>query len=316
MCEIEAVKRGTVLVVDADLASREVVERTLLASGWTVLCAATGDEALALATRGILPDVVVLDARIPEVAGQVACRALRGAAATGDVPIVFLTERTHTSEQADGLDVGVIDYVTRPLDQRELRARVAAAARLKHLQDELREQARTDPLTRLWSRAYLLERLEEELARANRRKRPLSCAVITVDQFKWVREHLGAQAADETLVTVGNALRSARRESDFMGRMDGAEFAVIFAEATETDAVRAAGRMRTATARIQPDPHEERAHLTVSVGVACKARSEVVCGNELLRAAGEAMRAAVLAGRNRVEVAAGPLAITKRRRCV
>ena len=127
---------GTVLVVDDSELMRRLLERLLVAEGHVVLTAADGDEAVEMA-RLATPDVVLMDVRMPRRGGFDACRTLKSLAATRLVPIVLMTGSAERQDRIHAIEAGADDFLTKPVDEAELRARMSSLIRLKRYTDEL-----------------------------------------------------------------------------------------------------------------------------------------------------------------------------------
>lgn len=117
-----------VLVVEDERAQREVLAYNLRAEGFTVVTAASGDDAL-LVVQETLPDLIVLDWMLPEVSGIEICRQLKLGAATSKIPIIMLSARSEDSDKVRGLETGADDYITKPYSVAELLARVRTQLR-------------------------------------------------------------------------------------------------------------------------------------------------------------------------------------------
>jgi PleD family two-component response regulator len=134
------------------------------------------------------PDLVLLDVDMPGVTGFEVCKQLKANPKTAMIPVIFLSGKLDQATKVEGLDLGAVDYVTKPFDPVELRARVRSALRIKHLQDQLIALARIDELTGLWNRAYLDSRLDQEIASSRRSGSPLSLIMLDADHFKRVND--------------------------------------------------------------------------------------------------------------------------------
>ena len=118
--------------------------------------------------RALRPDLILLDVDMPDLSGFAVCRALKSDPATSGIPVIFLTGTTETVAKVQGFDLGAIDYVTKPFDPAELRARVRAALRTKRYVELLAWRAEIDALTGLHNRAHMDRRLAESVAAVTR----------------------------------------------------------------------------------------------------------------------------------------------------
>ena len=179
-----------VLMIDNAKMMHGVVKARLTADGMEFHSAFDGVEGLLLA-QTIRPDVILLDVEMPSPNGFEVCRCLKDDPTLSNIPVIFLTGVSSTDEKVRGLNLGAIDYVTKPFDAAELQARVRASLRNKELLDLLSKKAMIDGLTGLWNRSYLNQRLKEELAYVKRHKRPLACIMLDVDHFKSINDSHG-----------------------------------------------------------------------------------------------------------------------------
>lgn len=257
----------TVLVIDDSVDAHELVEFLLAGEGFEIRQAMSGDEGLAAAVREP-PDLILLDVDMPAPNGFDVCRALKGHAATQAVPIVFLTGASATAEKIRGLDMGAIDYVTKPFDPAELRARVLSALRTKFMMDLLSQRAMIDGLTGLWNRSYFDHRLRTEAMVAERTGEPLACVMLDVDHFKAVNDAHGHPGGDHVLRAIAAAVTRAARKQDVVARAGGEEFAVLMPGVSVTGAAMLAERLRGEVENSPVTYREAVVNVTCSFGVA------------------------------------------------
>src|SRR5215211_8678511 len=129
-----------ILIVDDNATNRDIIASRLKAHGYALAQAADGEEALA-AVASIDPDLILLDVLMPKIDGIEVCRRLKGASDAPFIPIILITARSGTQDVIAGLDAGADEYLTKPIDQGALVARVRSALRLKQLNDQVRDQA-------------------------------------------------------------------------------------------------------------------------------------------------------------------------------
>ena len=195
-----------------------------------------------------------------------------------------------------GLNIGAVDFVTKPFDAFELRARVNAALRTKHMQDLLIKHAKIDPLTGLRNRRALDERLAQEWSRLLRHGGRLSVIMADLDHFKRINDQFGHPAGDEVLRQVARLLAEGCRESDTHARYGGEEFVVVAPETTAQAAADFAERLRTSLCARPLEVHGKAVEVTASFGVADN--EGLKTPEELIQAADEALYRAKSAGRN------------------
>jgi diguanylate cyclase (GGDEF)-like protein len=293
------------LIADDDLVSRRLLERTLVALGHEVVSVGDG---LAAVTALLAPDgprIAILDWMMPGATGLEVCRLVRKQAGPY-VYILLLTARDRREDIVTGLDAGADDFLTKPFDALELRARLRPGKRVIDLEDGLirtkeayRELAIRDSLTGLWNRRMILDQLGSELHRAEREGKALGVAIADLDHFKRVNDTLGHAAGDAVLREVAERMRSAVRDCDSVGRYGGEEFLLVLPGCDGPAGLQVAERVRLRVARTPVQAGDEAVPITVSLGLAFSRRADVE-PEALIQAADEALYRAKAAGRNRV----------------
>jgi diguanylate cyclase (GGDEF)-like protein len=257
-----ATERPLVLIVDDDPDLRALA-RLQLSEGFDVLQASNGRECVELAASHA-PDVILLDMMMPGMDGGQVLTALSADQSTQDIPVIFLSALDQTEDRVRGLDGGAVDWITKPVDSRELVARVGAAARTRARQQELATVFTGDGLTGLRDRKAFEARLVEEIARSRRSTSPLSVVLIDVDHLDHINENASRAAGDELLRTVASLLRSNLRSSDAIYRYDGDEFAAVLPDTDVSAAFLAAERCRQEVAVLDG----VYGHASLSIGIA------------------------------------------------
>jgi len=298
-----------ILVAEDEPVSRHRLQMALASWGYDVTSVPDGEEALRAMGRIDQPSIAILDWSMPKVDGLRVCRTIREAISDRYVYVILLTAHDGDNEVIEGFDAGADDYITKPFDMRELRARVRSGARIIQLQqqliatrEQLREKATHDPLTGLLTRGAFLEFYDRELLKARRTETPLSLIMADLDHFKQINDCHGHLAGDDVLREAARRLAATFRRSDAVGRYGGEEFVALAASCGMNDALALAERFRQS---ITAKPFETSAGpvvVTTSVGVA--SASGASDPGQLLKAADEALYRAKAAGRNRVESAA------------
>lgn len=297
------------LVVDDWDLGAEQVQHALSHDG--VLAARARSEAEARALVSSVPfDLIVLSLSLNQDDALRLASRLRAEEATRETPLLLIAEPEQKQLLLRGFDLGANDYVLRPMDENELRARARNQIRRKIFQDQLRadlgqalEMALTDPLTGLYNRRYLLRHLQGLLA-PGASAGGVAALMIDIDRFKEINDRWGHPAGDAALRTVALSLRGNVRVFDSVARFGGEEFVVVMPATTAEDAVSAADRLRASIGALTWAPAPGVVHpLSVSIGVAA-ASPGAIPPEELLSRADAALYAAKRAGRNRVELAA------------
>lgn len=291
-----------VLIIDDSPSALAIAEARLADEDVTVLCADEGRAGLILASQE-RPDLILLDVDMPGMSGFDVCRRLKLDVDLRMIPVIFLSGSGDGDSKIRGLDLGAVDYVTKPFDTFELCARVRSALRTKRLQDMLSENAHIDPLTGLANRRALMERLESEWARVQRYDSALSFIMADIDHFKQINDRYGHSAGDRLLQQVSRTIAAQCRQNDLPTRYGGEEFAIIVPDEDADLAATLAERCRCAVAAVPVPADKKRLQITASFGVADTLSAESIEG--LIQAADEALYAGKRSGRNIVCIAAG-----------
>lgn len=289
-----------VLIVDDSPVAVTIAKAHLVKEELEVCCTHSATDGLAAAQRE-KPDLILLDIDMPDMSGFEVCQAIKAVPDLAMIPIIFLTGSDNRQDRIKGLDLGAVDYVTKPFDAFELRARVRAALRTKRLQDLLVKRSLIDPLTELANRAGLTHRLGREWARRERYGGDLSLVMCDLDHFKQINDQHGHQVGDKVLYQVAQLMSEQCRESDLAARYGGEEFAIVVPEVAAVQTVNLAQRCRKAIENWSLDIKGDVVEMTASFGVA----DATGLGNveALIEDADRALYQAKEAGRNRVELA-------------
>ncbi len=295
----------TVLITDDSLVIRAVVRSHLETAGYNVVEAVDGRAAIEHCQQ-TPPDVILLDIEMPGLDGYEVLAVLKADPLLTDLPVVFLTTLTDMDNVLRGLRGGAHDYLKKPFEPAELVARVAAAAHVKKLQDQLRLRnseldllSRTDALTGLNNRRHLEWVLAHYHADSLRHHDPLSVLLLDIDHFKRVNDGYGHPAGDVVLTEFASRLRAELREGDVAGRWGGEEFLVVLPRTGSEGAFALAERLRLA---IEATPmHADGVAISVTVSGGC-ALGPVGSVTELVGRADTLLYSAKGAGRNRIAV--------------
>ncbi|NBQ88786.1 MAG: diguanylate cyclase [Betaproteobacteria bacterium] len=185
------------------------------------------------------PEVILLDIELDEMDGFEVLSRLKQDPRTQDIAVIFISAASDTMDRVRGLDLGAVDFIAKPFEVVELKARVRSAMRMRHLVRILEHRAQIDGLSGLWNRRYFDQRLAQEVSEAQRFDRPLSLVMCDVDRFKRLNDQFGHPFGDGVIERVAQLL-SGGRTSDVACRYGGEEFGVILPSTTADDLVRAA----------------------------------------------------------------------------
>lgn len=289
------------LVVDDQPINIQVMHQ-IFAGEYQVFMATTGQQAINLCKVNP-PDLVLLDIVMPQMDGYEVCRQLKEDATTRDIPIIFVTAHTDTDQETQGLALGAVDFITKPVVPAVVKARVRTHVTLKQQGDLLRKMVFLDGLLGVFNRRYFDQQLATELARAQRSGAALSVLMIDVDFFKRYNDTYGHLAGDDCLRRVATAIRGAlRRPADVVARYGGEEFACILPE-TPLDHATAIAHGLEQDIRALEIPHSSSdagAVVSVSIGVCCKPAGASAAAGDLVDQADAQLYKAKHGGRAQV----------------
>lgn len=295
-----------VLIADDELVSRRLLQSMLVRLGYQVVVASDGVEAQSLLLAPDAPRLAILDWMMPGADGLAVCRAIRQQAAAY-VYVIVLTSKDRKEDLVAAFDAEVDDFITKPYEPVELRARLRSGervldleSRLLETQAQLRHQASHDSLTGLWNRGMIREQIQIELKRAARIGDPVAVVMADIDHFKQINDRHGHAAGDQVLREASARMRSVLRDHDFISRYGGEEFLVLLPATGMDDGLAIAERVRAVVAAQPVAVGDHWLDVTLSLGLATTAdhAAEV---EPLLAAADAALYRAKAAGRNRVE---------------
>ncbi len=216
--------KAQILIVEDDLDLAEMLNAYFRVQGYEVQTAAWGEEAVRTA-RENTPDLVVLDIRLPDIDGYEVCRRLRTDRRTQNMPIIFLTEKRDRVDKLSGLELGVVDYITKPFDIQELRLRVRNVLQRATL------PSLTNPVTNLPEGGMVDEKLGQMIVNEGK----WATLLVAIHGLETFRELYGFVASDDVLRAVSlmmnNAVREVGNETDFVGHLASHDFVII----TDTD---------------------------------------------------------------------------------
>jgi len=299
-----------VLVADDDRSTQLVVARALESWQHEVETASDGDAAWQILNGVQPPSLAVLDWTMPGIDGIELCRRIRDGRLRA-MYVILLTAHDNRADLIRGLEAGADDYMIKPVDLDELRARVHVGVRVATLQDtlgqrvsdlrrahdRLKEMASTDALTHLYSRRWWFDMASTEFVRSRRYIRDFSLLLIDLDHFKWVNDRFGHENGDAVLRAFGDVLRRECRQSDIIGRIGGEEFAIALPETSisqaQTLAERLIGACRGASVTTDAGPIT----WSCSIGVTDQ-RADDGDIDAVLRRADRALYSVKRAGRN------------------
>jgi diguanylate cyclase (GGDEF)-like protein len=303
------------LVADDDSTSRLITQVALRSLGHQCRTVSDGAQAWE-AFQSDRPDVVISDWMMPGLTGPQLCRKIRGDVSGHYVYFIMVSRQAAMDEILKGMAAGADDYLVKPLDPADLKARLIAAARVTSLHNQLAEQrneleglngelaslARRDPLTGLGNRRAMDEDLGLLEARVNRYRHSYCVALLDVDHFKSYNDTYGHQAGDEALQAIAAQLGRGTRSGDSVYRYGGEEFLCILPEQSLAGATQGVTRMRIAVRELAiTHVKSSQGVLTVSAGIAIADADHGGSMRDVVKEADEALYQAKELGRDRVE---------------
>lgn len=297
------INHPTILVVD-DIQENVRVLAQLFRQDYQVKIALKGQEALRIAETSPQPDIILLDIMMPDIDGYSICKQLKNNPMTADIPVVFITALDQEQDEEYALNLGAIDFITKPISPAVVRARVKNHLELKFLRDHLRGLSMLDGLTGLANRRRFDETLHSEWQRAKRNSSQLSLIMLDIDHFKNYNDSYGHLAGDDCLKAIADCLRlSFKRPQDLVARWGGEEFICLLPETSLAAAIQLAEQTRLAVAalRIEHRASPVAPVVTISLGVACQGNQNEA--TMLVELADQSLYDAKKNGRNRVSPA-------------
>ncbi len=295
--------RPLLLITDDEPVNLKVLVEGLR-DDFRIRIATDGESALAIASDEEPPDLILLDVVMPRMNGYEVCRQLKQQETTRDIPVIFVTGVTDEEGETHGLEVGAVDYITKPVNLRITRARVLTHLKLKQAQQRLAQLSQIDGLTTIANRRRFDEALRIEWRRNMRMGTPLALLMADIDYFKQYNDRHGHLAGDDCLKRVAMAFSAAmRRPTDLTARYGGEEFVALLGDTDAEGATRVAEAMRRKVEQLMiPHGASSFPYVTVSCGIAVTVPADDVTPEDLVMRADRKLYEAKDAGRNRVVI--------------
>lgn len=255
-----------VLLIDDSQFVHRLLDARLRSESITLASAEDGKRGLEMA-QSEQPALILLDLDMPVMDGFEALRELKEDPKTRDIPVIVLSGMNSSQDKVAAFDLGAIDFVTKPFELTELRARVRSSLRMSELLRMLAQKAHIDGLSGLYNRQYFDEKLSTEFNRTVRHGQSLSIAMIDIDHFKSVNDTFGHPAGDSVISGVASLISQQIRSIDIACRYGGEEFAIIMPETDPGQAYSLCERIRNDCELLAWSRHPARS-ITVSIGVA------------------------------------------------
>lgn len=255
----------TVLLIDDSQFVHRLLDARLRSESIELRSAEDGKSGIELAVE-CTPALILLDLDMPVLDGFETLRMLKDDPRTRDIPVIVLSGMNSSQDKVAAFDLGAIDFVTKPFELTELRARVRSSLKMFALLQMLSQKAQIDGLSELFNRTYFDDRLRSEFDRAIRHGQALSIAMIDIDHFKSVNDTYGHPAGDSVITGVAKLISRETRSVDIACRYGGEEFAIIMPETEPERALQLSERIRILCEQMNWSRHPTRS-ITISVGV-------------------------------------------------
>ncbi len=299
-----------ILIADDEVMSLRLLQRTMERAGYEVTAVGDGRLAADELCKSEGPKLALLDWMMPELDGPGVCREVRKRKEHSYVYMILLTSKEKKEHVVAGLESGADDYLTKPFDLEELKARLRTGMRILDLEDRLVEarekmrfQATHDGLTSIWNRGVIMDLLERELARSRREGKCTAILLGDLDHFKRINDTHGHHAGDEVLRETAKRLVSSVRSYDFVGRYGGEEFLVVLNNCDPAFGLVRAEDIRKVIADRPVQTSTGLVPVTMSLGVLLSQQWSHRTAEELVQEADAALYSAKGAGRNCAKVA-------------
>ncbi|WP_241095102.1 GGDEF domain-containing response regulator [Marinicauda algicola] len=291
----------SVMVCETSRVQRRILRSMLEDGGFEVREAGDSGEALGALER-CPSDIFITGIEVGQMSGLEACWRLKAGADTCHIHTIVITASGEYVRLAEALDAGADDFIRKPFDGVEMKARMRAAARIARLQRDLRGQAETDALTGAANRRAFIRALDREIGEAGRLSIPMAVAMVDLDHFKQINDTHGHASGDRVLVRTVAALKNELGGGELLGRLGGEEFAVLLPRAGTREGLETAERLRRAVEHLRVENDDAcPIPVTASFGLTVlQPHESLATGSDLLARADKALYAAKEAGRNRV----------------
>jgi diguanylate cyclase (GGDEF)-like protein len=256
-----------ILLIDDAKKIHPLVAALLAEEDVEIQSAYDGKYGLTLAAS-MRPDLILLDVEMPEMDGYETCKQLKMDADLFNTPVIFLTAKSATDEKVHGLELGAVDYVTKPFSPAELLARVRASLRTHHVVQLLEQKALVDFLTGLGNKEMFKQRLNAEVALRVRTSKPLACIGVDVQGFQTINSTCGTPFADRVLQAIGKIIQEVCRTEDIPCRMSADSFVIITPNTEAKEAALLAKRLHDALAKLQMEYRGSHVKINCNVAVA------------------------------------------------
>ena len=296
-------KQSSILIIDDNEINTQLLSG-LLEDDYAIYVAFGGAQGLEIA-KSELPDLILLDVSMPEIDGYMVCEALKENVYTRNIPVIFVTAMDEMEDEARGLELGAIDYITKPFSHQIVKARVRNHIELKLFRDRLVKMSMVDGLTAIANRRQFDKEVEQQWQRSVRKQSPIAVLMLDIDFFKQYNDVYGHLKGDDCLKKVAEVLtQEMKRPTDLVARYGGEEFVCVLPETDLEGAKCVADNIITAInqANIEHSGSKIGEHLTLSIGLVDILPTLDSSLVDFLSSADKALYQAKVSGRNRYYV--------------
>lgn len=293
-------KKPTILVVD-DMTTTLLLLHDLLKDTYEVKIAKSGTKALEILESPNDIDLILLDVEMPDINGYDVCKRIKNNETIKNIPIIFITGRTSQEDEEYGLNLGAIDYITKPFNKAIVKLRIKNYLNLKIKNDMLEKLSMYDGLTNIRNRRFFDETFEKTFSEIKRDKKSLAVLMIDIDFFKPYNDNYGHGQGDETLRKVAKALeKTIKRPSDFVARYGGEEFVILLKDINKDGVEAVANNLLNAIRelKITHEFSKIENYVTISIGASFYNSNSDITKLELLLKADETLYNVKNSGRN------------------
>ena len=293
-------KKPTILAVD-DMTTTLLLLHDLLKDTYEVKIAKSGTKALEILESPNDIDLILLDIEMPDINGYDVCKRIKNNETIKNIPIIFITGRTSQEDEEYGLNLGAIDYITKPFNKAIVKLRIKNYLNLKIKNDMLEKLSMYDGLTNIRNRRFFDETFEKTFSEIKRDKKSLAVLMIDIDFFKPYNDNYGHGQGDETLRKVAKALeKTIKRASDFVARYGGEEFVILLKDINKDGVEAVANNLLNAVRelKITHEFSKIENYVTISIGASFYNSSSDITKLELLLKADETLYSVKNSGRN------------------
>src|SRR5574344_2690427 len=291
--------RATILIVD-DMSTNLMMLSDILKDDYNIKISKTGEKAIELC-KNLDIDLVLLDIEMPLMNGYEVCKNLKNYEKTKNIPIIFVSAKNSEEDEEYGLNLGAIDYITKPFNKTITKLRLKNYLEMKIKNDLLEKISMYDALTNIRNRRFFDETFETTFLEAKRDKFSLAIMMIDIDFFKPYNDNYGHGQGDETLRKVAKALeKTIKRPSDFVARYGGEEFVILLKNIDKTGLQTVAKNLLEAIRelKITHEFSKIENYVTISIGASFYNSSSDITKLELLLKSDETLYSVKNSGRN------------------